>query len=104
MKILLLLPIRAYQYALSPLMGAICRFYPTCSSYAKEAIEVHGALHGGWLGVKRILRCNPWSLGGVDYVDEHLDCADVKNLTKNENRIEPKIRINLKKEVVGAGL
>ena len=57
-----------YKLALSPFFGQQCRFYPTCSSYAKEAIERHGALRGGWLAIKRILRCNPWCAGGVDEV------------------------------------
>ena len=68
MKILLLLPIRAYQYALSPLMGANCRFYPTCSAYAEQAIQKHGAFHGGYLATRRILRCHPWGGHGYDPV------------------------------------
>lgn len=51
-------------------MGNHCRFYPTCSCYTRTAIEKHGALQGTWLGVKRILRCHPWSEGGVDPVPE----------------------------------
>jgi putative membrane protein insertion efficiency factor len=68
MKRLFIFLIDAYKLLLSPFFGQQCRFYPTCSSYAKEAIEVHGALCGGWLGVKRIVRCNPWCKGGVDEV------------------------------------
>ena len=60
--------IHGYKLLLSPFFGQQCRFYPTCSSYTKEAIERHGAWHGGWLGVKRIARCNPWCAGGVDEV------------------------------------
>jgi len=70
MKILLLLPIRAYRYALSPLMGANCRFHPTCSAYAEEAVQRHGALHGGYLATRRILRCHPWGGSGYDPVPE----------------------------------
>lgn len=68
MKRLLLGLIKAYRYLLSPLLGASCRFYPTCSAYAAEAIETHGALRGAWLAVKRILKCHPWHPGGVDPV------------------------------------
>ena len=68
MKRVFIFLIDGYRLLLSPFFGQQCRFYPTCSSYAKEAIERHGALCGGWLGVKRILRCNPWYAGGVDEV------------------------------------
>jgi len=68
MKSLLIGLIRAYQLLLSPFFGSQCRFYPTCSSYAREAIEVHGALLGSWLTLKRIVRCGPWHPGGVDPV------------------------------------
>ena len=60
--------IRAYQYLLSPWWGSQCRFTPTCSHYAVEALERHGALAGLWLAIKRILRCHPWSAGGYDPV------------------------------------
>jgi putative membrane protein insertion efficiency factor len=68
MKRVFIFLIDAYKLLLSPFFGQQCRFYPTCSSYTREAIERHGALRGGWLGVKRILRCNPWCAGGVDEV------------------------------------
>ena len=57
-----------YQRVLSPLMPAACRFYPTCSHYAYEAIEAHGARRGAWLAFKRLLRCQPFSRGGLDPV------------------------------------
>jgi hypothetical protein len=60
--------IRAYQRVLSPLFGAKCRFHPTCSRYAYEAIDVHGAMKGSWLGIKRIGRCQPFHEGGFDPV------------------------------------
>lgn len=60
--------VRFYQKFLSPLTGDSCRFHPTCSQYTYEAIEKHGALQGIWLGGKRILRCHPFSEGGVDPV------------------------------------
>jgi hypothetical protein len=71
MKRLLLLAIRGYQIALSPFFGTQCRFYPTCSHYAAEAIVTHGSLKGTWLTVKRILKCHPWHTGGVDPVPPH---------------------------------
>ncbi len=62
-------PIRAYKYLISPMLPQACRFEPTCSRYALEAIETHGALKGLWLGVRRILRCHPitWLGGGPGY-------------------------------------
>ncbi|MGH2752321.1 MAG: membrane protein insertion efficiency factor YidD [Actinomycetota bacterium] len=64
----LAVPIGAYRRFISPLMGRNCRFHPTCSAYALEAIRVHGAVRGGLLAIKRIGRCHPWSAGGVDRV------------------------------------
>lgn len=60
--------IRLYQVVLSPLMGKECRFAPTCSHYATDAIQKYGAVKGGWLAIKRIMRCHPWSKGGIDPV------------------------------------
>ena len=68
MKRILVGLIAAYRVLLSPLLGPSCRFYPTCSAYAAEAIETHGALRGTWLAVKRISKCHPWHTGGVDPV------------------------------------
>ncbi|MDP5110356.1 MAG: membrane protein insertion efficiency factor YidD [Rickettsiaceae bacterium] len=68
MKFILLLIIKFYQYFISPWLGRNCRFYPSCSSYAKEAIMMHGALKGLYLSTKRILKCNPFFVGGVDSV------------------------------------
>lgn len=65
---LLMLPIRAYQLVVSPLLGPRCRFYPSCSSYAVEALRVHGALRGSYLAVRRLGRCHPWNPGGPDPV------------------------------------
>ncbi|TAL76166.1 MAG: membrane protein insertion efficiency factor YidD [Burkholderiaceae bacterium] len=65
---LLIAPIRFYRYFLSPWLGHNCRFTPTCSAYAIEAIETHGALRGLWLAACRIARCNPWCAGGCDPV------------------------------------
>ncbi len=68
MRQILILLIRGYQYLISPLFPPACRFHPTCSHYTSEAIAKHGALAGAWLGIKRILRCNPWNSGGYDPV------------------------------------
>jgi putative membrane protein insertion efficiency factor len=65
---LFLLLIRFYQYFLSPLLGASCRFTPTCSQYGVEAIQKYGPFKGGWLTLKRIGRCNPWGGHGHDPV------------------------------------
>ena len=62
------LPVRAYRLVLSPWVGQSCRFHPTCSAYALEALERHGALRGGWLTLRRIARCHPWGGSGIDNV------------------------------------
>lgn len=62
--------ISLYQRFISPLFGAHCRFHPTCSVYAAEAIARHGARRGTWLAIKRIGRCHPWNAGGLDPVPE----------------------------------
>lgn len=71
-KLSLLLLIRGYRQLLSPLLPPSCRFQPTCSAYALEAITRHGAVVGSWLAIKRILRCHPWSAGGYDPVPENV--------------------------------
>ncbi|TVQ88013.1 MAG: membrane protein insertion efficiency factor YidD [Chromatiaceae bacterium] len=63
--------LRAYQLMISPLLGNHCRFYPSCSQYAIEAVERHGVLRGGLLALQRLLRCHPWHAGGFDPVPEH---------------------------------
>jgi len=68
-KALFLLLIKGYQLCISPFMGSSCRFYPTCSCYAKEAIQKYGALKGGYLTFLRLLKCGPWHPGGIHEVD-----------------------------------
>ncbi|NIO69702.1 MAG: membrane protein insertion efficiency factor YidD [Anaerolineae bacterium] len=68
MKTVVLGVIKLYQRFLSPLLPPSCRFVPSCSRYAHEAIERHGLLKGGWLGIKRISRCHPFNAGGYDPV------------------------------------
>jgi len=69
-RALLIALIRGYQWFISPLLGNHCRFYPSCSEYAREAIERHGAVRGVWLAIRRVARCHPWHPGGVDPVPE----------------------------------
>lgn len=68
MRRLLIYPIRFYRYAVSPMLGPSCRFHPSCSEYADEAITRHGALRGSWLAARRIACCHPWHPGGYDPV------------------------------------
>ncbi|WP_448596346.1 membrane protein insertion efficiency factor YidD [Thermoleptolyngbya sp.] len=68
MKVLLLGLIHSYRLLISPLFPPSCRFHPTCSQYALEAIARYGSIKGGWLTAKRIVRCHPWSEGGYDPV------------------------------------
>lgn len=60
--------LRTYRYALSPMLGMNCRFAPSCSEYAEEALRKHGLVRGTWLGARRVLKCHPWHPGGYDPV------------------------------------
>lgn len=73
---LLLALIGLYQRFLSPLMGSNCRYQPSCSAYAREALEQHGLLRGGWLSLRRLLRCHPWGAYGYDPVPPPVAQAD----------------------------
>ena len=65
---MLLSLVRAYRWAISPMLPPACRFHPSCASYAEEALQRHGALRGGWLAARRVCRCGPWHAGGYDPV------------------------------------
>jgi hypothetical protein len=67
-KAVLLALLRFYRYAISPMLGRNCRFVPSCSEYAVEAVQRHGAMKGGWLATRRVCRCHPFSGGGYDPV------------------------------------
>ena len=98
------LVIRVYQVLISPLLGFItgpgcgCRFEPTCSQYMLEAIETHGVVRGGWLGLKRLVRCHPWGGRGFDPVPKAVNSPQTSPVLQNptsgtpliENR-QPKI-------------
>ena len=62
--------IRGYRLLISPLYGQVCRYHPSCSAYALDAVRQHGSLRGSWLAVRRIGRCHPWAAGGYDPVPE----------------------------------
>lgn len=72
MQKLLLALVRGYRFFLSPWLGSVCRFEPTCSAYALQALELHGAAGGSYLTVRRLARCHPWCYGGPDPVPQQL--------------------------------
>ena len=65
---LVVLVLRGYRAVISPLYGDVCRYYPSCSHYALQAVQQHGVLKGSWFGARRIVRCHPWAEGGIDDV------------------------------------
>ena len=86
LSLLLILPIKIYQYLISPLFPGVCRYKPTCSQYMIEALRIHGPLKGLYLGVKRILRCHPWGGSGYDPVPpKETPHKHDKSLPKNKN-------------------
>lgn len=84
MKKVLLYLVRGYQKFISPLFPPSCRYYPTCSNYTVQAIEKHGALKGGVMGLARIIRCNPFVPGGVDHVPDHFT---IKRNPDDKNKV-----------------
>lgn len=77
MRTLIIHLLRGYRYLISPLFGPACRFVPSCSEYAIEAVETHGAARGLWLSVRRLLKCHPWHDGGFDPVPGIHACLPV---------------------------
>jgi putative membrane protein insertion efficiency factor len=78
----MVMPIRFYQIAVSPFLGPACRFYPTCSEYAHEAILRYGPIKGSILAVRRILKCHPFNAGGIDPVPERAACRHTEDLVE----------------------
>ena len=79
--------VRGYSYAISPLLGQNCRYHPTCSAYAVEAIDTHGAVKGGYLAFRRILACHPWSRRPfVDPVPGAVDRGDIIGYKRAEHK------------------
>jgi putative membrane protein insertion efficiency factor len=79
MKALLLLLLRGYKLAVSPFLGQNCRFYPSCSDYAAEAIRMHGAARGSLLAARRLCKCHPWHPGGLDPVPAKPEDASARS-------------------------
>ncbi|MGB3827700.1 MAG: membrane protein insertion efficiency factor YidD [Ornithinimicrobium sp.] len=77
----------AYQYLISPLLGPTCKYYPSCSAYAVTALTEHGLIRGVWLTLRRLLRCHPWSDGGVDHVPPHRHSEPEK--PRQQHRVHP---------------
>jgi len=79
----LLVVVRLYRMAVSPALAPACRFYPSCSAYAEEAIQLHGAARGSWLAVRRLLRCHPFHAGGHDPVPLPVVAAETPLLAQS---------------------
>lgn len=76
MRYVLIALLRAYRFAISPLYGQVCRYHPSCSAYALEAVTVHGSIKGSWLAARRLGRCHPWAAGGYDPVPAKAGASD----------------------------
>ena len=80
--------IRLYQYGISPLLGPRCRFWPSCSNYAIDALRLHGPFKGSWLALRRILKCHPWHAGGIDPVPPPC-CKCDRDTDEEASSVEP---------------
>jgi uncharacterized protein len=86
MRLVLIWLLRAYRLLISPLYGQVCRYYPSCSAYALEAVTEHGAARGSWLALRRVLRCHPWAPGGVDLVPPRSDRVSHTSQTPEQSQ------------------
>jgi len=83
--------VKGYSYAISPLLGPNCRYHPTCSAYAVEAIDTHGALKGGFLAFRRVMRCHPWGKGPfLDPVPPAVDRDGISGYKRAETNVKEK--------------
>ncbi len=84
MRHVLVLLLKGYRLLISPLYGEVCRFYPSCSAYALEAVQQHGSLKGSWLAVRRLSHCHPWNDGGYDPVPPSSKARTVRHTMTRE--------------------
>jgi uncharacterized protein len=98
--------LKAYRFAISPLYGQVCRYHPSCSAYALEAVTVHGSLKGGWLAVRRLGRCHPWARGGYDPVPPRgprpADTRPIDHLAPNRRTTGPHTTDSAQQPLSGA--
>ncbi len=86
MSLILIIPIKIYQWVISPWLPKSCRHIPSCSNYAIEAIKTHGFIRGFWLGFVRVLRCNPWGTHGYDPVPPKMTKKEWKKYREMKNK------------------
>jgi hypothetical protein len=93
--------LRGYQRFVSPLLGPSCRFYPSCSAYALEAVQLHGALRGSWLAARRLSRCHPFHAGGLDPVPPRRDARRAGAEAGDANGASPEFPEQSTRELAG---